>query len=407
MNKVLSSFIWKFLERFGTVGIQFILQIFLARLLSPEDYGAIALITVFITIANVFVQSGFNTALIQQKQVLEEDYSSVFWISMLVASVCYIFIFLFSPFIAEFYNMPILKSVLRVLALTLFFGAYNSIQVAKISREFKFKNLFFSSLIAIIISGVLGIVLALYKFGVWALVFQQLSNQLIISFVLYFRVNWKLKLMVNMDRVRVLFNFGSKLLLSSLIDVIYNNIYSLVIGKVYDSSTLGYYNRADQFPNLIVYNVNGSIQSVILPALSEYQDDKPKVKEMVRKAMSVSSFLVFPLMMGMAICAEPIVSLILTDKWLPCVPYLQILCLSYMLWPIHTANLQAINALGRSDIYLKLEVIKKIIGIISLLISLPFGVIVMVYMKLVTGIISTFVNSYPNKKLLDYSYIHQ
>ena len=407
MNKVLSSFIWKFLERFGTVGFQFILQIFLARLLSPEDYGAIALITVFITIANVFVQSGFNTALIQQKQVLEEDYSSVFWISMLVASVCYIFIFLFSPFIAEFYNMPILKSVLRVLALTLFFGAYNSIQVAKISREFKFKNLFFSSLIAIIISGVLGIVLALYKFGVWALVFQQLSNQLIISFVLYFRVNWKLKLMVNMDRVRVLFNFGSKLLLSSLIDVIYNNIYSLVIGKVYDSSTLGYYNRADQFPNLIVYNVNGSIQSVILPALSEYQDDKPKVKEMVRKAMSVSSFLVFPLMMGMAICAEPIVSLILTDKWLPCVPYLQILCLSYMLWPIHTANLQAINALGRSDIYLKLEVIKKIIGIISLLISLPFGVIVMVYMKLVTGIISTFVNSYPNKKLLDYSYIHQ
>ena len=407
MNKVLSSFIWKFLERFGTVGIQFILQIFLARLLSPEDYGAIALITVFITIANVFVQSGFNTALIQQKQVLEEDYSSVFWISMLVASVCYIFIFLFSPFIAEFYNMPILKSVLRVLALTLFFGAYNSIQVAKISREFKFKNLFFSSLIAIIISGVLGIVLALYKFGVWALVFQQLSNQLIISFVLYFRVNWKLKLMVNMDRVRVLFNFGSKLLLSSLIDVIYNNIYSLVIGKVYDSSTLGYYNRADQFPNLIVYNVNGSIQSVILPALSEYQDDKPKVKEMVRKAMSVSSFLVFPLMMGMAICAEPIVSLILTYKWLPCVPYLQILCLSYMLWPIHTANLQAINALGRSDIYLKLEVIKKIIGIISLLISLPFGVIVMVYMKLVTGIISTFVNSYPNKKLLDYSYIHQ
>ena len=191
MNKVLSSFIWKFLERFGTVGFQFILQIFLARLLSPEDYGAIALITVFITIANVFVQSGFNTALIQQKQVLEEDYSSVFWISMLVASVCFIFIFLFSPFIAEFYNMPILKSVLRVLALTLFFGAYNSIQVAKISREFKFKNLFFSSLIAIIISGVLGIVLALYKFGVWALVFQQLSNQLIISFVLYFRVNSK------------------------------------------------------------------------------------------------------------------------------------------------------------------------------------------------------------------------
>lgn len=406
-NKVITSFLWKFLERFGTVGIQFIIQIFLARLLSPDDYGAIALITVFITIANVFVQNGFNTALIQQKHVLEEDYSSVFWISMMVAFVCNILIFLLSPLISNFYNMPILKNVLRVLAVTLFFGAYNSIQIAKISREFMFKNLFFSSLIGIAISGIFGIILAVYKFGVWALVFQQLSNQIIISIVLYFKVDWKLKFKINIERVKVLFNFGSKLLLSSLIDVIYNNIYSLVIGKAYDSSTLGYYNRADQFPNLIVYNVNGSIQSVILPALSEYQDDRYRVKEMVRKAMSLSSFLVFPLMIGMAVCAEPIISLFLTDKWLPCVPYLQILCLSYMLWPIHTANLQAINALGRSDIYLKLEIIKKIVGIISLLISLPFGVVVMVYMKLITGIISTFVNSYPNKKLLNYSYIHQ
>lgn len=406
-NKVITSFLWKFLERFGTVGIQFIIQIFLARLLSPDDYGAIALITVFITIANVFVQNGFNTALIQQKHVLEEDYSSVFWISMMVAFACNILIFLLSPLISNFYNMPILKNVLRVLAVTLFFGAYNSIQIAKISREFMFKNLFFSSLIGIAISGIFGIILAVYKFGVWALVFQQLSNQIIISIVLYFKVDWKLKFKINIERVKVLFNFGSKLLLSSLIDVIYNNIYSLVIGKAYDSSTLGYYNRADQFPNLIVYNVNGSIQSVILPALSEYQDDRYRVKEMVRKAMSLSSFLVFPLMIGMAVCAEPIISLFLTDKWLPCVPYLQILCLSYMLWPIHTANLQAINALGRSDIYLKLEIIKKIVGIISLLISLPFGVVVMVYMKLITGIISTFVNSYPNKKLLNYSYIHQ
>ena len=407
MSKVFSGLIWKFFERFGTVGIQFIIQIILARLLSPDDYGAIALITVFITVSNVFVQNGFNTALIQRQDVTEEDYSSVFWVSMLVALICYVVLVILSPFIADFYSMPVLNNVLKVLGLTLFFGSYNSIQVAKISKEFKFKKLFYSSLIGMCISGITGIILAMNGFGVWTLVFQQLMNQVIISFVLYFQVDWKLKVIVNIERVRLLFGFGSKLLVSSLIDVIYNNIYNLVIGKVYDSTTLGYYNRADQFPNLIVNNVNGSIQSVILPALAEYQDNKQRVKEMMRKAMTLSSYLVFPLMIGMAACAEPMIELLLTEKWLPCVLYLRLLCFSYMLWPIHTANLQAINAIGHSEIFLKLEIIKKIIGMIALVISIPFGVIIMVSMKVITGIISTFINALPNKTLLNYSYKSQ
>lgn len=407
MSKVFSGLIWKFFERFGTVGIQFIIQIILARLLSPDDYGAIALITVFITVSNVFVQNGFNTALIQRQDVTEEDYSSVFWISMLVALVCYIVLVILSPFIADFYSMPVLNNVLKVLGLTLFFGSYNSIQIAKISKEFKFKKLFYSSLIGMCMSGIAGIILAMNGFGVWTLVFQQLMNQVIISFVLYFQVDWKLKVIVNIDRVKLLFGFGSKLLVSSLIDVIYNNIYNLVIGKVYDSTTLGYYNRADQFPNLIVNNVNGSIQSVILPALAEHQDNKQRVKEMMRKAMTLSSYLVFPLMIGMAACAEPMIELLLTEKWLPCVLYLRLLCFSYMLWPIHTANLQAINAIGHSEIFLKLEIIKKIIGIVALVISIPFGVIIMVSMKVITGIISTFINALPNKTLLNYSYKSQ
>ena len=407
MSKVFSGLIWKFFERFGTVGIQFIIQIILARLLSPDDYGAIALITVFITVSNVFVQNGFNTALIQRQDVTEEDYSSVFWISMLVALVCYIVLVILSPFIADFYSMPVLNNVLKVLGLTLFFGSYNSIQIAKISKEFKFKKLFYSSLIGMCMSGITGIILAMNGFGVWTLVFQQLMNQVIISFVLYFQVDWKLKVIVNIGRVRLLFGFGSKLLVSSLIDVIYNNIYNLVIGKVYDSTTLGYYNRADQFPNLIVNNVNGSIQSVILPALAEHQDNKQRVKEMMRKAMTLSSYLVFPLMIGMAACAEPMIELLLTEKWLPCVLYLRLLCFSYMLWPIHTANLQAINAIGHSEIFLKLEIIKKIIGIVALVISIPFGVIIMVSMKVITGIISTFINALPNKTLLNYSYKSQ
>ena len=397
MNKVFLGMLWKFLERFGTVGIQFIIQIILARLLSPDDYGAIAMITVFITVSNVFVQNGFNTALIQRQDVTEDDYSSVFWISIVVALICYIVLFTFSPFIAIFYNMPVLNPVLRVLGLVLFFGAYNSIQIAKISKEFKFKKLFYSSLIGTFISGGIGILLAINGFGVWTLVFQQLLNQIIISFVLYFQIEWKLKFIVDIERVKLLFRFGSRLLISSLIDVIYNNIYNLVIGKIYNSTTLGYYNRADQFPNLIVSNVNGSIQSVILPALAEYQDNKPRVKEMMRKAMTLSSYLVFPLMTGIAACAEPIIKLLLTDKWLPCVPYLRLLCFSYMLWPIHTANLQSINALGHSEIFLKIELIKKIIGISVLILSAPFGVFVMVSMKVVTSIISTFINSFPNK----------
>lgn len=244
-------------------------------------------------------------------------------------------------------------------------------------------------------------------FGVWALVTQQLFNQIIVSAVLYFKVKWKLLFILEKERIKKLFGFGSRLLVSSLIDVIYNNLYSLVIGKFFNSTLLGYYNRADQFPNLIVYNVNGSIQSVILPALSEKQDKIDEVKSLVRRAMSLSSYVIFPMMIGMAACAEPMVILLLTDKWLTSVPFIQMLCFSYMLWPIHTANLQAINALGRSDIFLKLEVIKKVVGITTLIISVPFGIFAMVLMKLLTGIISSFINAYPNKKLLNYGYKQQ
>lgn len=407
MNKIFSGLIWKFLERFGTVGIQFVIQIILARILSPDDYGSIALITVFISVSNVFIQTGFNTALIQRQDINEDDYSSVFWISIIVSIICYIVLFITSPMIAKFYSITILENVLRVLGITLFFGAYNSIQIAKISKAFEFKKLFYSSIIAIFCSGIIGIFLAYNNFGVWALVWQQLLNQIFITFILQIQIKWKLKFKININRIKTLFDFGSKILLSSLIDVLYNNLYNLVIGKVYSSEQLGYYNRADQFPNLIVNNVNGAIQSVILPAMSEKQDDINIVREMVRKAMSLSSYIIFPLMIGLAACAKPIVLLLLTDKWLPCVPYIQMLCFSYMLWPIHTANLQAINALGHSDIFLKLEIIKKLIGIISLLISIPFGVITMVFMKIITGIISSFINSFPNKKLLQYSFFHQ
>ena len=406
-SKVLSSLLWKFMERGGTQGIQFIVQIVLARILLPNDYGIISLIAIFITIANVFVQSGFNTALIQKKDANETDFSSVFYLSLFVAALLYVTLFSTAPFIANFYDTPQLVAVLRVLSITLFFGAFNSIQNAVISKKMQFKKLFFSSLGSMILSGMIGIVLAYAGFGVWALVAQQLINQFSIIVILWFTIKWRPKLIFSFERIKELFSYGWKLLVSSLIDTLDKNLRSLIVGKIYSPSMLGFYNRGDQFPQLIVSNINGSIQSVMLPALSSEQNNKQRVKEMVRRSIITSSFLVLPMMIGLAVIGEPLVKILLTDKWLPCVPFLQVFCLSYALWPIHTANLQAINALGRSDIFLKLEIIKKIIGLAILGISMFFGVYGIAIGTLISGIICTFINAYPNLKLLNYSYTEQ
>ncbi len=406
-NKILSGLFWKLMERGGTQGIQFIVQIVLARLLLPKDYGIIALITIFIALANVFVQRGFNTALIQKKKADEIDYSSVFYLSLSIAIVLYIILFFTAPFVADFYEESQLTLVLRVLSFTLFFGAINSIQNAVVSRTMQFRRLFFSSLGGIFGSGVVGIVMAYMGFGVWALVGQQISNNLLITVILWFTVKWRPKLLFSLSRLKGLFDFGWKLLFSSLLSTLYNNMYGLFIGKVYNSEILGYYNRGDQFPKLIVTNIDGSISSVMLPALSTNQDDKLIVKAIVRRSIVTSSFIIFPIMFGLAVCAESLIIIILTDKWLPCVPFLQLMCITYAFWPIHTANLQAINALGRSDIFLKLEIIKKCIGLTILGLTIPFGIYVMVASQPITSFISTIINSFPNRKLLNYSFKEQ
>lgn len=402
-NKVLSGLFWKIMENGGVQGVQFVVSIVLARLLSPDEYGIISLITIFITIANVFVQSGFNTALIQKKEADEVDFSSVFYLSLGVAAILYAALFLAAPFIGNFYDKPELSPVLKVLSLILFFGAFNSIQTAVVSRRMQFRKLFFSSLGAVAASGMLGIACAGLGAGVWALVIQQLSYQLISGIILWFTVRWRPRRLFSWERVRVLFSFGWKLLCSSLIDTVYNNVYGLIIGKIYNSEMLAHYDKGNQFPQLLVNNINGAIQSVMLPALSTSQDERERMKAMVRRSITTSSFLVVPMMAGLMAVAEPMISLLLTDKWLPCVPFLRLMCLSYAFWPIHTANLQAINAMGRSDVFLKLEIIKKGIGIAALIAGLPFGVYVMVALKPVVSLISTFVNAWPNQKLLGYS----
>ncbi len=403
------ALLWKLLERFGVQGVQFVLQIILARLLSPEHYGVLAIMIIFTTLANVFIQNGFNTALIQNKDVTEEDYSSVLWVSMGIAGIAYGIIFLTAPWIAQFYNMPELISPFRVLALMLFPGAFNSVQLAKVSREMDFKKVFYSNVGAIIVSGTVGIVVALLGGGLWALVAQTMLNIFIAAIVMYFTTKIKIVFKVNFKRVKALFAFGWKLLVSSLIDTLYQDLQGLVIGKKYNSATLGFYNRGKQFPQFIMNSINGAVQSVMLPAMSEKQDKKQELKFLMRNSITLSAYIVFPMMAGLAGVATPLVKLLLTDAWLPCVPYLQIYCFSFAFFPVHTCNLQAINAIGRSDLFLKLEIIKKSYGIVALVIAVVFfeSPIAIAMTVAIIGLISFFVNATPNKKLIGYSYLEQ
>lgn len=406
-SSIIASLLWKLLERGGTQGVQFIIQIILARLLLPEDFGLIAIVIIFTTLAGVFVQSGLNTALIQKKKADNIDFSSVFYLSLLVAGLLYVLLFFFASVIANFYEMPQLKPIIRVLSITLFIGAFNSIQHAFVARNMLFKKLFFSSLGAAILSGTIGIGMAYSGFGVWALVVQQLVSQITVSIILWYTVKWRPALSFSFSRVKVLFSYGWKLLTSALIDNFYRELSSLIIGKIYTPAMLGFYNRGQQIPKLIIANINGSIQSVIFPVLASQQDDKKRMKQMMRRAIITSSFIVFPMMAGLAVVAEPLVTILLTEKWLPAVPFIQIFSVSFALWPIHTANLQAINAIGRSDIFLKLEIIKKIIGLTILGISIPYGIYAIALGNLISGVISSSINAYPNRKLLNYSYFEQ
>lgn len=403
------ALIWKILERFGVQGIQFVLQIILARILDPDHYGVLSIMIIFTNLANIFIQTGFNTALVQNKHVTEEDYSSVFCVSTLIAAVLYGVIYFAAPYIAVFYDMPDIVSPLRVLALMLLPGALNSVQLAKASRDLDFRTVFTSNVAAIVLSGTVGIVLAQMGGGLWALVAQTILNVTVASVVMLFTVKWHPRLYCNWNRIKALFSFGWKLLVSGLLDALYQDIRSLVIGKKYDSSTLAYYNRGKQFPQFVVNAVNGAVQSVMLPVMSAKQDDISGVKQITRTSIMVSAYLMFPVMAGLAGVATPMVRLLLTDKWLSCVPYLQIYCFSLAFYPVHSCNLQAINAMGRSDIFLKLEIIKKSIGMCALAIAVfCFDSPIAIAMTgAFTTFTSCFINAYPNKKLINYSYFEQ
>ncbi|MCF0124437.1 MAG: lipopolysaccharide biosynthesis protein [Clostridia bacterium] len=402
-NKVLSGFLWKFLERVGAQTVNIIVSIALARIIEPSEYGVIALTAIFITIGNVFVESGLPTALIQKKDSDDADFSTVFYFNVFISVVIYIALFIIAPIIANFYKNNVLTDVIRVLGIIIIIAGIKSIQNAYVSKHMIFKKFFICTFGGTIFSGILGIIMAYNNYGVWALVFQQLSNTLIDTVLLWVFVKWRPKKIFSLSKLKKLYSFGWKLFMSALLDNLYNNLRGLIIGRKYTSSDLAFYDKANQFPNLIVNNINTSIDSVLLPAMSIEQNNQEKIKHITRKAIKYSSYLMWPLMVGLAVCAPSLVKIILTDKWMDCVVYLRILCFSYAIWPIHTANLNAIKAIGRSDLVLKIEVMKKIIGIISIFFAIPFGVLAIAISLLIIGPINAIINAYPNQKILNYS----
>lgn len=406
-KKTLMGLFWAFAERIGAQLVGFVVSIVLARLLMPEEYGVIAIVLVFINLCNVFVDSGFGRALIQKKDADDLDFSSAFYFGLALSIVLYAGLYLAAPWIARWYEMEILSPVIRVMGLRLIVASYNSVQKAKVSREMQFRRFFFSTLGGTLVSAVVGIVVAWRGYGVWALVSQELTNVVIDTVILSVTIRWRPRLMFSAARTKVLFRFGWKVLVASLVDTLYEDFRSLYVGKLYSADDLAFYTRGKQFPHLLVDNVNVSISSVLFPAISSQQGDRENVKGMTRRAMKTSSYILSPMMFGLAAVAEPVVLLLLTEKWLPCVPFLQILCINCALTPLQTANIQAIYAVGRSDIVLRLNVLKKGFGFVMVLIFARISVLAMALAGVVTGFVCLLINAYPNKKLLDYGLLEQ
>ena len=404
--KTITSVIWKFTEKIAAQAIHFVVSIILARLLAPEDYGIIALVSVFITICNKLVISGFATSLIQKKDADNLDFSTVFYFSCTMAVVLYIVLWFGAPLIAGFYSEyenGLLIQVIRVMGLNVFIIAVNSVQQAYVSRTMQFKRYFLSTILGNTISAAVGIGLALGGYGVWALVAQTLLAAFVNAVVLWFTVKWRPQLKFSFKRFKELFSYGWKIFTASIIKTIYNELRSLVIGK-FSPADLAFYNKAQSFPQLIDSNVEGTIDSVLFPAISKKQASKDEMRAMLRRAIKTTSYVLIPLLVGLSAASKPVILILLGEEWAQSIPLMQILSFAFILAPMEIENLQAIKATGRSDIVLKHEIIKKVVGILLIIASVPFGVTAMAVSAVVVAIFSAIVNAVPNKKLLGYTF---
>lgn len=406
-QKTVSGVLWSSVERFSVQGVQFLIMIIMARILLPSDYGMIGMLAIFIAISQSLIDSGFSNALIRKTDRSDVDYSTVFYFNIGIGLLLYLILFLASPYIARFYDTPELTNLTKVVALSLFINSLTVVQRAILTIRIDFKTQAKASLGAAVISGVVGIIMAYRGYGVWSLAVQTVLNGLINAVLLWVMSGWMPLKVFSYQSFKNLFSFGSKLLLSGLLDVTYKNIYTIVIGKKFASADLGYYTRADQFAQFPSSNLTGIMQRVTFPVLSGIQDEEVRLATAYRKFLRLSVYVVFPLMIGLSTLAYPLINYLLTEKWNFAALLLQILCLSYMWYPVHAINLNLLQVKGRSDLFLKLEIIKKIIGVCVLCVTIPMGLVAMCCGSIFTSLLALFVNTYYTGKLIHIGFLKQ
>lgn len=406
-NKTVNGTVWSSLERFSVQGIQFVITILMARILTPEVYGLIGMLSIFIAVSQTLIDSGFSQALIRKQDRSEIDNSTVFYFNIGVGIILYFILFFAAPLIASFYSEPQLIPITRVVGLSLVFNSLTVVQRALLTINLDFKTQAKASFVGAIISGALGITMAFTGFGVWAIVWQQITNLAVVTTLLWMLSHWKPIWAYSWKSFIELFGFGSKLLASGLLDTIYRNLYLIVIGKFFRASDLGYYTRAHQFTDFASSNLTGILQRVTYPVLCTIQNDDARLREVYRRLLKTSAFIIFPLMMGLAAVARPMVISFLTEKWLFSAVLIQVLCFSQMWYPIHAINLNLLQVKGRSDLFLKLEIIKKIVLVIILCLTLPLGLIPMCIGMIFTSIIALIINTHYTGKLIHLGFLKQ
>lgn len=398
---------WSLVENFSLQGIQFVIGVLLARVLSPSDYGMVGMLAIFTAISQALINSGFSTAIVRKTDRTQTDLSTAFWFNIGVGIVLYFILFFSGPLIARFYNVPLLADLIKVTAITLIFNSLCIVQQALFTIKMDFKTQAKISVSSSLTTGVIGVVMAYNGFGVWSIVWPGVFGGALRCILMWVFSKWRPDKIFSKASFKDLFSFGSKLLLSGLIDTTYNNIYPIIIGKKFSATDLGYYSRADGYSQLPATSITGVLQRVTFPMLCEIQNDMSRLERVYRQLLRLSAFVVFPAMVGLAALAEPLIRFMITDKWLMCVPYLQILCFSLMWYPIHAINLNLLQVKGRSDLFLKLEIIKKMIGVLTIIIAVPFGIMWMCIGRIITSILCLAVNTYYTGKLIHVGFIKQ
>ena len=401
-SKTLHALSWSFLESAGLQGVRFVVGIVLARLLFPEQFGLIGMLTIFMALAQTFLDSGFGAALIQKRDATQIDTCSIFYFNIAVGLVVAGFLCLVAPWIAAFYNQPILTPLTRALSLTIVINSFGLIQNTILTKQINFKTQTKVSLIAGVLSGVIGVILATSGFGVWSLVVQQISNAFFRTGFLWFLNTWRPALIFSLKSLREMFGFGSRLLAAVLLNQIFENIYLLVIGKLFSANDLGIFTRAKTVQELPSQTLSGMVGRVTFPVFSAIQDDPARLKRGLKKVLTMLALMNFPMMIGLATIARPLVLVLLTEKWAECIPYLQLLCLVELLFPLHLINIHTLQALGRADLILRLEIIKKVLVVINIAITVRWGISAMIYGMIAMSIICYYLNSYYTGVLISY-----